>query len=89
MGAGTRAGWYSYDFIDNGRRRSSDAVVPELQIIAIGTLFPAAPGATDGFHVLDFETARRLVLGWKPAPDVTPIMTSPATRTTATVQVKR
>jgi hypothetical protein len=22
MGAGSRAGWYSYDFIDNGRQRS-------------------------------------------------------------------
>jgi hypothetical protein len=75
MGAGTRAGWYSYDFIDNGRRRSADCVVPELQTIAIGELFPAAPGAMDGFHLLDFETARYLVLGWKPEPDATPIVT--------------
>jgi len=75
MGAGTRAGWYSYDFIDNGRRRSADAIVPELQSIAIGTLFPAEPGATDGFHVLDFETARYLVLGCKPPHEATPIMT--------------
>jgi hypothetical protein len=75
MGAGTRAGWYSYDFIDNGRRRSADCIVPDLQTIAVGTLFPAAPGATDGFHVLAFETNRYLVLGWRPAPGATPIMT--------------
>jgi len=75
MGAGTRAGWYSYDFIDNGRRRSADCIVPELQSISIGALFPAAPGAIDGFHVLGFEEARYLVLGWKPAHEATPIMT--------------
>jgi hypothetical protein len=75
MGAGSRAGWYSYDFIDNGRRPSADRIVPALQTVAVGDLFPAAPGAIDGFHVLAFETARYLVLGWRPAPGVTPIMT--------------
>jgi hypothetical protein len=68
MGAGSRAGWYSYDVLDNGRRRSAEHVVPELQRIAIGTLFPALPGATDGFVVVRFEPERFLVLGW-PAPD--------------------
>ena len=63
MGAGNRAGWYSYDIIDNGRRRSAARIVEELQHIAVGTLFPAVPGATDGFHVLQFETGRSLVLG--------------------------
>jgi hypothetical protein len=68
MGAGSRAGWYSYDFIDNGRRRSAKRIVPELQSIAVGALFPALPGATDGFFVVQFEPERFLVLGW-PAPD--------------------
>jgi hypothetical protein len=68
MGAGSRAGWYSYDFLDNGRRRSADRIVPELQRIAIGTLFPALPGVKDGFVVLRFESERFLVLGWR-APD--------------------
>ncbi|MEQ1908334.1 MAG: hypothetical protein ABMA15_05900 [Vicinamibacterales bacterium] len=75
MGAGTRAGWYSYDFIDNGRRPSADRIVSDLQGIAVGALFPAVPGAMDGFHVLAFETARHLVLGWRPAPRSAPIMT--------------
>jgi len=75
MGAGTRAGWYSYDFIDNGRRRSAACIVPDLQTIAVGALFPAVPGATDGFHVLDLETNRYLILGWKPAPGAAPIVT--------------
>jgi hypothetical protein len=64
------AGWYSYDFVDNGRRKSAERIVPEWQRIAIGTLFPALPGATDGFVVVGFEPARFLVLGW-PAPDGT------------------
>ena len=36
---------------------------------------PAVPGATDGFHILQFETGRSLVLGWRPAPNALPIMT--------------
>ena len=75
MGAGNRAGWYSYDIIDNGRRRSAVRIVEELQHIAVGTLFPTVPGATDGFHVLQFEVGRSLVLGWRPAPIALPIVT--------------
>ena len=31
MGAGIRAGWYSYDFLDNGRNASAARIVPKLQ----------------------------------------------------------
>ena len=75
MGAGSRAGWYSYDLIDNGRRRSAGRIVPELQHVVVGTLFPAVPGATDGFHVLRIESQRHLVLGWTPALGAAPVMT--------------
>ena len=75
MGAGTRAGWYSFDFLDNGRQRSADRIMPSLQSIAPGALCPAVPGVTDGFHVLTFETGRWLVLGWRPATGAAPIMT--------------
>jgi hypothetical protein len=75
MGAGSRAGWYSYDFLDNGRRPSATRIVSNLQSIAVGTLFPAVPGATDGFHVLTFEAGHSLVLGWRPKPDAAPMMT--------------
>lgn len=75
MGAGRRAGWYSYDFIDNGHQRSAARILPDLQTIAVGTLFPAVRGATDGFHVLMFETGKHLVLGWRPSPSVPPMMT--------------
>lgn len=74
MGAGRRAGWYSYDLLDNGRRPSARQIVPALQDIAVGTLFPAAPGATDAFTVLAFERDRFLVIGWQP-PARPPVVT--------------
>jgi hypothetical protein len=64
MGAGTRAGWYSYDWLDNGRQSSETHIVPELQQPAIGSIFPALPGATDGFTLLATEPERVLMLGW-------------------------
>jgi hypothetical protein len=64
MGAGCRGGWYSYDWIDNGREPSARCIVPELQHPAIGAVFPAMPGITEGFTLLAFEHERTLTLGW-------------------------
>jgi hypothetical protein len=64
MGAGTRAGWYSYDCLDNGRQPSAARIVPELQHPAVGSIFPALPGATDGFTLLAMEPEHVLILGW-------------------------
>lgn len=76
MGAGNRAGWYSYDAVDNGRRRSATRLMPELQHIAIGTVFPALPGETKGFNVLGVDPCRSLTLGWPgPGPGGEPIVT--------------
>ena len=74
MGAGSRAGWYSYDFLDNGRRPSATRLVPDLQHITVGTVCPALPGVAEGFIVLAFEPQRSLVLGW-PNPDGSPMVT--------------
>jgi len=74
MGAGSRGGWYSYDWLDNGRQPSAARIVPELQHSAIGTIFPALPGVTDGFTLLAIEHERVLTLGWL-APDGTPEVT--------------
>jgi hypothetical protein len=63
MGAG-RAGWYSWDGIDNGGRRSADRLVPELQHVAVGDLLPAVPGARDAFVVARVDAPRDLVLEW-------------------------
>jgi hypothetical protein len=74
MGAGNRGGWYSYDWLDNGRQPSAARLVPELQCPAIGTIFPALPGATQGFTLLAIEPERVLTLGWL-ALDGTPEVT--------------
>jgi hypothetical protein len=74
MGAGSRAGWYSYDFLDNGGRPSADRIIPELQQLAVGMIFPALPGAADAFTLLAFEPQRFLVLGWL-TPEGAPAMT--------------
>jgi hypothetical protein len=66
MGAGSRAGWYSYDVLDNGRQRSQERIVPELQHLTPGMVFPALPGVTDCFTLLAFESERYLILGWRP-----------------------
>ena len=61
MGSG-RAGWYTYDFIDNRGHRSTDRILPEYQNIGVGSVFPALLGATDVFLVAQCETERSLVL---------------------------
>ena len=73
MGAG-RAGWYSYDRLDNGGRPSATEIVPWFQDVAVGTLFPAMPGTTDGFVALACERNWYLVLAW-PAPKGEPLVT--------------
>jgi hypothetical protein len=74
MGAGSRGGWYSYDWLDNGRQPSAARIVPELQHPAVGTIFPALPGMTEGFTVLAIEHERALTLGWL-TPEGTPQVT--------------
>src|SRR6187397_1889552 len=71
MGAGSRAGWYSYDWLDNGRLPSAMRIVLELQHPTVGTLFPALPGMTDGFVLLAIEPERVLVLGGPASNEVT------------------
>lgn len=72
MGAG-RAGWYSYDRIDNGGRSSADKLLPELQHVAAGDVFPATPGAHDVFVVIQAQPPHSLVLT-VPAADGAPIV---------------
>ncbi len=67
MGA-DRAGWYSYDTLDNGGRHSAERILQELQHPGVGAVFPALPGRRDGFVLLESEPAQWLVLGW-PTPD--------------------
>lgn len=64
MGAGSRGGWYSYDWLDNGRQPSATRLVPELQHPAVGAIFPALPGMTEGFTLLAIDHEKSLTLGW-------------------------
>ena len=73
MGAG-RAGWYSYDAIDNGGQPSADEIIPALQAVEVGYLFPWLPGATEGFNVLACEPGHVLVLG-APVSERSPVVT--------------
>ncbi len=61
MGAG-RAGWYSYDWVDNDGEPSAKRIVPELQQLCVGDIMPSLPGATDSFVVATITPVRDLVL---------------------------
>lgn len=61
MGSG-RAGWYSWDRIDNGGRPSATSIVPAFQTVVPGAIMPAVPGATDAFVVAVVDPPRDLVL---------------------------
>lgn len=47
-----RAGWYSYDLLDNLGRHSSETVIPSLQEIHVGDVVPMGPGGA-GLRVKD------------------------------------
>jgi hypothetical protein len=75
MGAGSRAGWYSYDRLDNAGRPSASRILPEYQCLSVGMIFPALPGATDGFTLLAFTPHHFLIVGWSPPGGGAPLMT--------------
>jgi hypothetical protein len=47
-----RAGWYSYDLLDNLGRRSAERVIPSLQQVRVGDVVPMGPGGA-GLQVKD------------------------------------
>lgn len=62
MGASPRAGWYSYDWADNGGIPSADTIRPELQQLQVGDLLPMTAGAAEGFRVEAIDPGRTLSL---------------------------
>ncbi len=58
-----RAGWYSWDALDNGGLPSADRIVPELQHVAVGDRLPVKTTGDDGFAVLRLDEERVLALG--------------------------
>jgi hypothetical protein len=62
MGA-RRAGWYSFDRLDNAGEPSADRIIAELQSLSVGDIIPALPKSPEGFAVLQLDEERALVLG--------------------------
>jgi hypothetical protein len=58
-----RAGWYSYDGLDNGGVPSAERIVPQLQQAEVGDILPMTPTADDGFVIRAVEPEWALVLG--------------------------
>jgi len=58
MGYG-RAGWYSYDELDMNRP-SAESIIPALQEVQVGDVFPTHPGG--GFEVKIVDPEKALVL---------------------------
>jgi len=50
-----RAGWYSYDLIDNLARRSAEKILPQFQHLHAGDLIPMSPDGRMGFRVKELN----------------------------------
>jgi hypothetical protein len=57
-----RAGWYSWDRLDNFGRRSAQSINPEWQQIAVGDRFTAKPDGSMWWEVAACEPDRFLLL---------------------------
>jgi hypothetical protein len=60
-----RAGWYSYDWLDNLGRRSAERILPEWQHLAIGDVIPMSPNGKSGQWVKALEPNRWMLWGDK------------------------
>ena len=58
-----RAGWYSYDGLDNGGVPGAERIVPDLQRVHADDIFPVTPQAQDRFVVWVTGPGRALVPG--------------------------
>jgi hypothetical protein len=58
-----RAGWYSYDLLDNSGIPSAERIIPEYQHLEIGDVVKAMPQGDFGFPVVAIEESKRLTLG--------------------------
>jgi hypothetical protein len=69
MGVG-RAGWYSYDILDNLGRKSAETIVPEWQDPRPGDVIAMSPDGKQGMLVKEFEPNVRM-LWWDQPGDTT------------------
>jgi hypothetical protein len=59
----TRAGWYSYDLLDNLGRPSAESILTEHQTIQVGDVIPMSPDGKQGMRVKDFSK-NKWMLWW-------------------------
>jgi hypothetical protein len=57
-----RAGWYSWDRLDNGGRPSGGRIHPEWQRVAVGDRWPSMPSGRSWFEVAALDPERFLGL---------------------------
>lgn len=60
MGA-ERAGWYSYDHLDNDGIPSAETIVPDYQTLEVGDVVKALPNTEGGFEVAQIDEPTQLV----------------------------
>jgi hypothetical protein len=65
-----RAGWYSYDVLDNLGRKSAETLLAQYQDPQIGDLIPMSPDGKYGIWVRDFRKDRWM-LWWNRNGDTT------------------
>jgi len=57
----TRAGWYSYDLLDNLGHPSAQRIIPEFQHLAPGDIVPMSPDGTQGIEVYSLKAPTSMV----------------------------
>jgi hypothetical protein len=65
-----RAGWYSYDLLDNLARPSAESILPEHQNIQVGDVIPMSPDGKQGMRVKGFSK-NKWMLWWDDIGDST------------------
>jgi hypothetical protein len=64
-----RAGWYSYDLLDNLGRPSAREIIPGLQQVGVGDVVPLSPDGKQGVRILALDLPRSMM--WGTLPDTT------------------
>ena len=59
----TRAGWYSYDLLDNLGRPSARRILPEFQDLQPGDIVPMSPDGKQGMKVHSINAPQSMVWG--------------------------
>ena len=59
----TRAGWYSYDLLDNLGHPSARRIIPELQRLAPGDVVPMSPDGRQGIRVHSLDEPHLMIWG--------------------------